>query len=136
MGSRPLATGSRSTGMPRAGEPAAETALRKPVTEAVLQEIVRRIVAQLGEDCCVLLFGSRAYGEPRADSDVDLLVVAEMDRDPCRVSGDVYLALSDRNFGIDLVLMTPERLERKRSGFDPFLREVLRRGRVLHGHLA
>ena len=44
------------------------------VTDEVLQEMVRAIVREVDPEQ-IWLFGSRARGEAKADSDVDLLVV-------------------------------------------------------------
>jgi Nucleotidyltransferase domain len=49
-----------------------------PVTEALLAEVVRRIVS-VGDPFRIVLFGSRAKGETRPDSDLDLLIIEESD---------------------------------------------------------
>jgi len=46
----------------------------KTVTDELLQEMTRRIVEQFQPEQ-VILFGSRAWGTPDQDSDVDLLVI-------------------------------------------------------------
>src|ERR687888_364046 len=52
-----------------------------PVTQEVLAEIVRRIVAALHPDK-IILFGSYVYGTPSGDSDVDLLIILEWTAPP------------------------------------------------------
>jgi predicted nucleotidyltransferase len=108
--------------------------LRKPVTEQTLREITDRIVAQR-PDAAVLLFGSHARGDARNDSDVDMLVVTKTTRNPLTVAGELYIEIGDRDFGVDLIVLTPERLRARRAGFDPFLREALGQGRLLHGRI-
>ena len=51
-------------------------AVRRPdwAADATLAEIIRRILAA-GEPQKIVLFGSRARGDARADSDYDLLLV-------------------------------------------------------------
>ena len=44
------------------------------VDEAVLAEVVRRLVEAVDPDK-IILFGSRARGDYRPDSDLDLLVI-------------------------------------------------------------
>jgi len=44
------------------------------VTDDLLQEVVRRILAA-GRPREIVLFGSRARGTPRSDSDLDLLII-------------------------------------------------------------
>jgi uncharacterized protein len=46
---------------------------------AIAQELTRRILEALGSRVCrIILFGSRARGDARPDSDFDLLVVLPM----------------------------------------------------------
>lgn len=47
-----------------------------PVTEQTYEEVVRRIL-QAGSPLKIVLFGSRAQGEARPDSDLDLLIIEE-----------------------------------------------------------
>ena len=54
------------------------------VAEEVLPEIVRRLVAEFDPEQ-IILFGSRAWGEPQPDSDYDLMViVTRSDEKPTR----------------------------------------------------
>lgn len=108
--------------------------LRRPVSESLLAKMAQRIAAHL-PGCCVALFGSHAYGTPREDSDVDLLVIASTDKGTFSVAGELYGVLSPREIALDIVVMTPDSFRERLSGFDPFLREVVRKGRVLHGRL-
>lgn len=85
---------------------------------------------------CILLFGSRAYGSPNVDSDVDLLVVTPTEEDTFKIAGELHYALSPRDFAVDLIVMTPEMVRQRRRRFDPFFQEITVKGRVLHGSLA
>ena len=49
-----------------------------PVTDELLQEGVRRILSA-GSPLKIILFGSRARGTARPDSDLDLLIIEESD---------------------------------------------------------
>jgi Nucleotidyltransferase domain len=60
-----------------------------PVTEEILAEIVRRLVAALNPEK-IILFGSYVYGFPSGDSDVDLLVIMHTSARPA----DRYMAVS------------------------------------------
>ncbi|MBI5866397.1 MAG: nucleotidyltransferase domain-containing protein [Planctomycetes bacterium] len=55
--------------------------LAEPIDEALYGELVDRIIEK-APDASVVLFGSRAHGDARDWSDVDLLVITETDRDP------------------------------------------------------
>jgi predicted nucleotidyltransferase len=106
--------------------------LRRPITEDVLKELTRRIVAAR-PDACVVLFGSQARGDHSKHSDVDLIVVTDTDKDPFIVAGELHAALGYHEFDVDLVVMTPARFRTRRGRFDPFIHDVLAQGRVLHG---
>ena len=102
-----------------------------PVVET-LPGAIARIVSELKPEK-IILFGSYAYGNPTPDSDVDLLVIMktrarEIDR---------YVAVSNllypRQFPVDILVKTPKEMEieaRKTGNF--FLREILKKGRVLY----
>jgi len=76
------------------------------VTESLLQEIVRRIVA-VGHPLKIVLFGSRGRGDARPDSDLDLFVVEESDRPRHCRSPRYYRALVGTFPGKDIVVWTP-----------------------------
>ncbi|MBI3270473.1 MAG: nucleotidyltransferase domain-containing protein [Planctomycetes bacterium] len=78
----------------------------------------------------IILFGSYAYGQPDAGSDIDLLVVM-------RTRNEVAQAIAIREavehpFPLDLVVRTPHHLKQRLAMGDWFLREVMDRGEVLY----
>jgi uncharacterized protein len=102
-----------------------------PVSEEVLAEIVRRIVAALHPEK-IILFGSYVYGTPSRDSDVDLLVILETRARPA----DRYVAVSrlirPRPFPLDILVKTPDEIAQALEKGDSFIREIVARGRVLY----
>ncbi len=59
----------------------------------------------------LILFGSRARGDAREDSDVDLLVVMETGAKPAYRSLPIRKALKDIHISKDIVVYTPEEFE-------------------------
>ena len=57
-----------------------------PVTDQLLEEVVRRILT-IGSPSKIVLFGSHAKGTARPDSDLDLLIIEESDLPRYRRSG-------------------------------------------------
>ena len=102
-----------------------------PVTEERLQEAVSRLVDVL-DPVRIVLFGSYACGEPDEDSDVDLLVVMETTERPAARIAKVSRLLSPRPFPVDIIVRTPEEVDRDCRRTDPFMRELVERGRVLY----
>ncbi|OGK78064.1 MAG: hypothetical protein A2X52_02345 [Candidatus Rokubacteria bacterium GWC2_70_16] len=100
--------------------------------EAMLQEIVRRIVAAVAPEE-IILFGSAARGEMGPDSDIDLLVVkaCEHRREVARAVRDCLRGVAPGR-GKDVVVVTPEDVERDRDTIGYIIRPALRGGRVLY----
>ena len=72
------------------------------VTEELLHEVVRRILS-IGSPEKIVLFGSRARGDARADSDLDILIIEESElprykRSPpyLRALATVFPSISER----------------------------------------
>lgn len=77
------------------------------VTDAVIQKMVRRIVRKFRPEQ-VILFGSRATGTARPDSDVDLLVVMPVEG-TCREKAiEIRVALHGMGVPKDIIVTTPE----------------------------
>jgi predicted nucleotidyltransferase len=79
----------------------------------------------------IVLFGSRAYGQPTPDSDVDLLVIL-----PFRGS-DVSKAIEirarfDTPFPLDLLVRKPEFIARRLRERDMFIELLMTQGRVMY----
>src|SRR5262249_11572268 len=106
-------------------------ALRPPVTDALLAEITCRIVEQF-QPHKVVLFGSYAAGTPDLNSDVDLLVVMDSDESMAKRIMRVAAVAEVRFLPMDVLVYTPTEVEERLAKGDPFIAEVLAKGRVLY----
>ena len=79
----------------------------------------------------IILFGSYAYGTPTSDSDVDMLVIMPFEGRGARKAAEILQA-TDPRFPIDLLVRTPEQIERRVSLGDFFIREITQKGKVLY----
>jgi uncharacterized protein len=100
-------------------------------SEERLQKAVERIISVLHPEK-VILFGSYAYGRPDPDSDVDILVVMETNERASERVKAVSRLLSPRPFPLDVIVRTPGEVERDLKRVDPFMRELLAKGRLLY----
>lgn len=100
----------------------------------LIERIVEKIVTQYTPEK-VILFGSYAYGQPNADSDIDLLIVKETDKRPVERWMEIKRLLRDRNRAVAIspLVYTPQELEERLAINDFFIQEVLEKGEVLYG---
>ena len=106
----------------------ADRARREKRLRQELADIVARIVD--ADTDKVLLFGSLARGSVRSTSDVDLLVIRRDARPPAARADDLYRRAAPR-VALDLLVYTPEELERTRAD-SSFLRAALRDAEVVY----
>ena len=95
---------------------------------------IRAVVKQIAEKFQperIILFGSYAYGRPRPESDVDLLVVMETPLRNREQAAQIARAI-DYHFGLDLLVRRPQQLAERLALGDFFLQEVIERGKVLY----
>src|SRR3954468_22216337 len=95
--------------------------------------VIRRYARQVAKSFHpekIILFGSRAYGTPNDDSDVDLLVVMPT-RDTSAQALRIWNAL-DAPFPMDLLVRTPVEWEWRLADGDMFIGEIAMRGKVLY----
>ncbi|MBM4467008.1 MAG: nucleotidyltransferase domain-containing protein [Chloroflexi bacterium] len=96
-----------------------------------LPAAVERIVQELQPEK-IILFGSYAYGTPSPGSDVDLLVIMETEASSKERSWAVSRLLIPRPFPVDILVRTPQEIQRALATGDFFIREIIARGRVLY----
>ncbi len=80
----------------------------------------------------VILFGSRASGGARSDSDVDFLVIADSSLPRHKRSRPLYAMFRPYPFPMDIIVFTPEEvaLELKKKG--SFIASALAQGREIY----
>ena len=103
---------------------------RKRIPQKAIDQVVEQI-AEKFKPQKIILFGSYARGNPRPESDVDLLVVMDTPLKESRQSLEIRRYL-DVMFGMDLIVHTPKRLKERVDMGDWFLRDVLKEGKVLY----
>ncbi len=100
-------------------------------TDSLLSEVVKRIRDAAQPDR-IVLFGSRARGTPRPDSDVDLLVIKESDQPRYRRAAPLYALLADLPVEVEVMVYTPAEVRDWSAVPSAFVTTALREGRVLY----
>src|SRR5438128_5401194 len=99
------------------------------VDNNVLKEIVRRLVEAVDPDR-IILFGSRARGDARPDSDVDLLIIKESHEFIHRRAIPAYRALSGLRVAKDIIWRTPAEVEDWSAVANYVTTRALKEGRI------
>jgi predicted nucleotidyltransferase len=105
------------------------------VDERLLRTATRVIVDRFAPDK-VILFGSRARGDARTDSDYDLLIIGESGDSRWRRSVPVYLALADLAIPAEVFWWTSEEIEEWSSVRSHYVYRALREGLILYEKVA
>ena len=105
---------------------------RGTLASAVLDDIVRRVV-EVAKPQQIVLFGSAARGTMGPDSDVDMLVVKSGRFHRGRLIEAVYRKLRGAGAPVDVVVVTPEELERYRHDPCLIVAPALREGKFVYG---
>jgi predicted nucleotidyltransferase len=101
------------------------------VKKETLDEIIRRIV-EVAQPGRIITFGSAARDELGPHSEVDLLVVKSDVEHRHRLVGDIYMNLFGVDQAVDVVVTTPEDLERYGDAIGLVYRPALREGKVIY----
>lgn len=113
----------RTTGLP-------DSPRRSPAP-AVLHEAVRRVVEVAGPER-IVLFGSASRGEMGPDSDIDLLIIKRGVFGKRVVAARILRALRGLPEAFDVIVATPEEIERYGESPALVFRHALQEGATLY----
>ena len=99
--------------------------------EMLLDRIVARIRRVLQPER-IVLFGSRARGDARPDSDFDVLVIQDSDKPRYRRACAAYTALADLPIEVEVMVYTPAEVHDWSQVPRAFVTTALREGKVLY----
>ena len=106
-----------------------DTRFSKP--DARISEMARRIVEKFHPDK-IILFGSFARGDAGPDSDADLLVVMPTNGSRREIAVKIDMALFGIPLPADVIVVSPQDVERGRGQIGSFLKPALTEGLVLY----
>ena len=105
----------------------------KTLDENLIQIVTQKLVAEFQPEQ-IWLFGSHAWGEPNADSDVDLMViVGRSDERPVRRAQRAQRCLGRLPISADVLVRTRYEVNRVCEVLGSLTREVLQKGRKVYG---
>ena len=102
------------------------------MTQAALLEQVTRTIVERFHPKRILLFGSHARGDAGSDSDLDVFIEMQTSRRPPERAIEVSAAFGLRPWPLDVVVYTPEEVQRLRGVGGTLLSVIEKEGKVLY----
>lgn len=103
----------------------------RQITPQLIDKMVRRLARRFKPEQ-IILFGSYARGSAGPDSDVDLLVVMPLIGSKRDKELEMRLALHDFAVAMDVIVVTPEEVARRRHIPGTIIRPAFHEGKVLY----
>ena len=96
-----------------------------------IEQLVQRII-ELVQPLRIILFGSAARGEMGPDSDIDVLVVMPEGVHRRRTAQFLYRQIRGLGVPFDILVATPNDLEKHKDNIGLIYRSILREGREVY----
>jgi predicted nucleotidyltransferase len=97
----------------------------------VLEDLVRQIVNSV-HPLQIVVFGSAARGDVGPNSDIDLLVVMPNGTHRRHTAQNLYQTISGLAVSFDIIVATPEDLEKHKNNIGLIYRTILQEGRRVY----
>lgn len=83
----------------------------------------------------IILFGSQAREDSKPDSDYDFLIIKSGIIDEIDISQTIYqkLAEIDLDFSADIIVVTPEYVEKYKNSIGNIIKPALMEGKIIYG---
>ena len=101
------------------------------INEKELKQIAARIGIAANANR-VVLFGSHARGEANENSDVDLMIIADSNLPRFKRSRKLYTLLKPYPCAMDLLVYTPQEVEKGKRSPVTFISMILKEGKTLY----
>lgn len=100
--------------------------------------LIRRITKKIANKYKpekIILFGSYAYGKPRKDSDIDLLIIKKTKARHIDRAIRVREIIKDENrfIAVEPLVYAPKEIKRRLEIEDDFIKTIIEKGVVLYG---
>jgi uncharacterized protein len=104
----------------------------KSVPPMNFEDVVNRMATALNPEQ-IILFGSRARGDHRIDSDYDvLIVVPDTTESTLKLAGDALIAARGKRFGMDVMVYTHSEFENSLRERHDVVYHAMKDGQVVY----
>ena len=101
------------------------------ITQAQIEK-VRQTIIQVEQPEKVILFGSYAYGVPKKNSDLDILVINNYDTPRRKRGASTRKALAYIRFPLEILFYKQEEIDKWSNINKAFITEVTQKGKILY----
>ena len=101
------------------------------IDKNAIKQVAKRIGIKANAEQ-VILFGSHARGDADENSDVDLMIIAESNLPRFKRSRELYKLFRPYPFSMDLLVYTPQEIEKGKQSYLTFVSKVLKEGKTLY----
>jgi len=100
----------------------------------ILDKIIEAVLTVIIPDK-IILFGSQARGDALPDSDYDILIIKSGIENERKIAQSIYRIFVDFDtpIGVDIIVKTPESVEKNRQMIVSVVKEALKEGIVIYG---
>ena len=103
----------------------------KKEVRSTLKSIVERLVSSFDVEK-IVLFGSYGSENQTGDSDIDLFVLLNTRKKGIERYAMVSEVLEPRKIPMDIIVKTPAEIKKREGYFDPFIKSIMTKGKVLY----
>ena len=101
------------------------------IKDKKLKEIIKTIATKAKPEK-IYLFGSRANGNGKKDSDYDILVVKKTKKSKYNRIVSIYKLFGLRDFSMDVMVYTPQEVNEWKDATASFIHHVLKTGKLVY----
>jgi predicted nucleotidyltransferase len=104
---------------------------KKRISKKLLSQITRNILENFNP-YKIILFGSLAWGYPSTESDIDILIIMDLEESPISKEAEISLKAKPPYIPMDILVRTPEQIQQRLEIGDPFICRIIEEGKVLY----
>ena len=104
----------------------------KKINQRLIKKIANKIAREFQPEK-IILFGSRAYGEPDNGSDLDFLIIKNSPLPRHKRAIEIQRSFYNYFIPMDIVVYTREEVEKYKDVKGSFIHTVMKKGKVLYG---